>query len=561
MHTAKAGLFRETWFPGTFLLWKKGGIPVSDTVQNSLYHPETPKKKRWLYILVGVLFLIALTVLVLFLLPKEDPQEEKEPKREKIAAVIGTHELGIAEANYFYIDYIRQTYDQWFTAYGDSTPTYVQLLLGLDLSKPLDQQFYNADESLSWAEYMAGEAMGEAAAAYALYDAAKAEGFSLPEEARQAVDEEIATYELYAQIMGYRDLRGYLQALYTPSSGEDSFRSYLLLRATAEAFYKSKEESLHYDDAALRAFEADKYHQFSSFSYCEYFISTARFLSGGTADENGHVTYSYEEIKAAETQAQELAGKIARKEPDTQEALDKVIEALDPGQGLSVSHRDIPYTQIPEGLVDWLCYEGRGEGDITLIAQPMLVLDGSGDAPGCRIILFQGRNENTMPLVSVRHILFGFEGGTTDSNGLTTYSDAEKQAALNRATRVLELYNAGEHTEAAFAALAAEYSEDTVSAEHGGLYTDVYPGQMVMNFNDWCFDEQRRIGDVDILETQYGYHIMYYCGPGMVTYRDYMLTEALIRQDMDSWYEGITAGVSVTDTDMERFRTDYVIMP
>ena len=33
---------------------------------------------------------------------------------------------------------------------------------------------------------------------------------------------------------------------------------------------------------------------------------------------------------------------------------------------------------------------------------------------------------------------------------------------------------------------------------------------MVESFNDWIFDEVRQPGDSDIVETEYGYHIMYF---------------------------------------------------
>ena len=35
---------------------------------------------------------------------------------------------------------------------------------------------------------------------------------------------------------------------------------------------------------------------------------------------------------------------------------------------------------------------------------------------------------------------------------------------------------------------------------------------MTTEFNDWCFDPSRQPGDTGIVETDYGYHIMYYVG-------------------------------------------------
>ena len=114
--------------------------------------------------------------------------------------------------------------------------------------------------------------------------------------------------------------------------------------------------------------------------------------------------------------------------------------------------------------------------------------------------------------VDVRHILIGLEGGTTDENGTTTYSEEEWAACEEKAQAVLDDWLAGEKTEESFAALANEKSQDGGSNTNGGLYENVYEGQMVQEFNDWCFDESRQVGDYGLVKTQFGYHVMYFGG-------------------------------------------------
>ena len=46
---------------------------------------------------------------------------------------------------------------------------------------------------------------------------------------------------------------------------------------------------------------------------------------------------------------------------------------------------------------------------------------------------------------------------------------------------------------------------------------------MVSSFNDWCFDESRQTGNTGIIESQYGYHVMYFVGKSDTTYRDYQI--------------------------------------
>lgn len=110
----------------------------------------------------------------------------------------------------------------------------------------------------------------------------------------------------------------------------------------------------------------------------------------------------------------------------------------------------------------------------------------------------------------VRHILLMPEGGTLGEDGATTYSEEEWKACETAAQEILDQWLAGEKTEESFAELANTHSTDPGSNTKGGLYEDVYVGQMVPEFNDWCFDESRKYGDYGLVRTSYGYHVMFF---------------------------------------------------
>lgn len=120
----------------------------------------------------------------------------------------------------------------------------------------------------------------------------------------------------------------------------------------------------------------------------------------------------------------------------------------------------------------------------------------------------EGIEKSEDRFVDVRHILISPTGGTAGADG-TTYTDEEWEACRVAAQAVLDEYLAGELTEERFAELCAEYSADG-NASTGGLYTDVYRGQMVEPFDTWCFDESRVYGDTDLVRTQLGYHVMFF---------------------------------------------------
>ena len=156
--------------------------------------------------------------------------------------------------------------------------------------------------------------------------------------------------------------------------------------------------------------------------------------------------------------------------------------------------------------------------------------------------------------VDVRHILVQVKGGTTAEDGSTTYSEEDWKTCEDAAQAILDEWLAGDKTEESFAALAGEKTEDPGSQATGGLYEQVYEGQMVPEFNDWCFDESRQYGDYGLVRTSYGYHVMFFVGsePQWISYAesDWMneqsnklLEDIVSRYPMEVSYENIALGV------------------
>ena len=200
-------------------------------------------------------------------------------------------------------------------------------------------------------------------------------------------------------------------------------------------------------------------------------------------------------------------------------------------------------------------FETRYEGDLTVIENS----SGSGDSKtikGYYIVRFGAAHDNSYALADVRHVLVKFQGGNTnETTGQTTYTDAEKQEAKTEAEK---LYNewlaSGKLDEDSFADLAMRYSDDG-NASEGGLYEGVYPGQMVDTFNDWCFDEDRQPGDHGIVETEYGYHLMFFVGDNEQSYRDYMVSDDKRAEDMEEWFDDI-----IENSEYEEKNMKYVLM-
>ena len=206
----------------------------------------------------------------------------------------------------------------------------------------------------------------------------------------------------------------------------------------------------------------------------------------------------------------------------------------------STQRVDYEYSYIPAEIAEWLAAEGRQKGDIGYVTVYAKNSEGEAtdDAECYYVVILDNVDEHPEKLVSVRHILVGFEGGTKDEeSGETVYSVEEKKAASDEAERIKAEFEGGEKTAEAFGELAKKYSDD--NAEAGGLYEDVYPGQMQAPFDEWCFDSARKAGDVGIVETEFGYHVIYFVETQEQTYREYIITNTLRNEEAEEWFNGL----------------------
>ena len=132
--------------------------------------------------------------------------------------------------------------------------------------------------------------------------------------------------------------------------------------------------------------------------------------------------------------------------------------------------------------------------------------------------------------VDVRHILVFPEGADNANIRTETFPEEAWAVGEEKANAILETYLAGDMTEESFAALANEHSADPGSNTKGGLYTEVMPGDMVPEFDAWCFDPARQVGDTAVVRTSLGFHVMYFSGSEV-------LWPTYVFQDMQAEYQ------------------------
>ena len=528
---------------------------------------QAEAKKLKTYTIVFVTSMILVVAIALFAVGYRSVNQSGIFQRNTIAATIEGNDINSVEMTYFYIDAINNMYNQWYSQYQTNTDSYVKMLYGLDTSKPLSGQIADEETGETWAEYFIDMALEDAKGCYALYNKAVADKYELSEEDREELASTLKMNDDMATLYGYKSVDDYLAARYGYGSNEESYNKYLELTMYAYAYSRDYYDELEYTDAQLRDHEKNHYNDYSSYSFASYYLTYTSFLEGGTKDESGKTTYSDAEKDAARAKLKEVAESLAK--ATSVEELDKLIGALDINKDsktpvTSTKNERKLLENINDTIAGWLKQDGRKIGDIGAAASTTTNKNAEGvevtTTDGYYVLALQKIDENKSFMSDVRHLLVKFEGGTKDSAGNTKYSDAEKAAAKKEAEGYLETWKNGEKAdEAAFIELVKKHSDDS-SKDTGGLFEDINPdSSYVTNFLNWSIDAERKAGDTDVIETEYGYHVMYFVGHSEQTYRDFMITTDLKDAAYDEWYNAIVDAATVTEGDFTYIDTDHVI--
>jgi len=490
-------------------------------------------------------------------------------RRVVTAATIGDTKVSAAEFSYYYNATYQSYYNMFVSYLGED-------YLPFDTTKSLKDQAYN--DEMSYADYFEQSALDALKQIIVLSDKAEEEGYTLSDEGKEDIASTISTVQAYAELYGY-STNDYLAAMYGQGVNLSLFEKILNREALASEYADYKQASFTYTDEELEA-----YYEEHATDYQTADVRVVSFTTeAGTENEDGTTTggVTAEEAKAladafvasvtdeasfeaaalakeraeaakaaaAEAAAEEAAEAAAEAEESSEEASEETsaeatetseetsgetseesAEEVDETYGIDESsslYSDVSYSNlsyyIDSNVADWAFTGGHAAGDVE-------VVEGADGDTYFAVMLVSEPARSDAKYVNVRHILVMPEDDTEEAWA----------AAKDKAEDILVEYMK-DTSEENFAALAEEYSDDTGSNTNGGLYEDVYPGQMVTEFNDWCFDPARYEGETGVVKTDYGYHIMYFVGYGDVIWSS-EVAETLQEEDYNAWYEEASAG-------------------
>jgi parvulin-like peptidyl-prolyl isomerase len=471
-------------------------------------------KRRWTIGTVAVVVLIALVLLL------NSPLVYRST-----AYSVGDRNYTTAEVSYYYAN----QYLTFANQYGSYAA-----MFGLDTSngiRGLDKQDCPFAEG-SWKDYFLDAAKDQMLQGKALLDYAAANGITLDESETAAVDASFAGIDEAAKSYGYGSADKMMAANYGTGVTVKLVRGAYLDSALASKALEAATAAFTYTDAQLEEAYAGYNGERDSFTFSYVQIEAhdhdnaeaeATEEQHAEAEASAEAEATEEQHAEAEASAEAVkAAYEAGKEADFAARLSAAAEA----NGLTADEQ----TLSGSGLYfakEWLMDGTRKAGDLTV--------EESGDH--VYVVVFLSRDDNHYKTASVRHILVKAEAGEDG-----TYSDEAKAKAKARAEEILAEYQAGDKTEESFAALAEKYSEDTGSNTNGGLYENIHKGQMVAEFNDFCFAPHSK-GDTAIVYGESGsyagYHVMYYVGEGGL-YSNTIAEQDLRSADAETWLKELT---------------------
>ena len=424
---------------------------------------------------------------------------------------IGGTNYTTSEFNYFY-----------FSAYYNLNSQYGNSLI--DTSIPLDKQ--DSWFGGTWAEYFEKEALETMKQITFICDEAAKNGFELSQDDKDAIAANLAEFDSYAQF-GYASKNQLIQANYGKGSNFKMIEKLLTKTTTAQAYSQHISDSYEFSEEELEAHYAEKKDTYDVLTYRQFLIS-------GAANEEEGI-----DAETAMADAKEKAEAMAKAITDEESFAEQAQENAAEGQ--EELYKDSEYTRysttgqsLNSAYSEWMLDAARKEGDVEALEAET----------GYYVVMYLDRQDNHYNTRSMRHILIKAEA---DENN--EYTDEAKEAARERAEELLDEWKSGAKTEDSFAELATAETMDEGSMETGGLYEDIYKGQMVSEFDAFTFDESRKPGDTGVVygeSTGYaGYHVVYYVGEGEL-YSSLIAKTDLTNTQYSDWIEAGTENYQAT---------------
>ena len=490
----------------------------------------TGKSNRMKFICGALISLIVILVLGIFgwryyTLPNSD----EKMNYGNVALTVGEEEVSIGMYNYYY-NSIYQNYLQY------AQQGYYQLDTTKDFSK---QYTTNAKgKKVTWEQMFKDDTVDRLQYILALYHAGVENGVELNKEQKDQIKQQVSDLKKSAS-ESEQSVDEYISEQFGDYCGLATIKKMLTQAFIANNYYRQFLIDNKPTEKEVNAYFKKNKDNFTQVNIGYIPIpynaddGTARAKAEKEAAKYAKQVKNLDDLKLLVPKAckdlikQYVAAGQYEDEDSCAEAIAGMLE-------VSVVKSD---TSFPDGAKDWLFSSKTKKNTTTTFT----------DANNAVVYILLKISDVSIKddvTYSVRHILVKPETGkeekeSSDTNSTPKYTKAQWAAAKKKADKYLAEYKKGKKNELSFATLAEEYSDDTESTSkgssgmYGGLYDGVSLGQMVPSFEKWATDKSRKYGDMGIVKSDFGYHIMFFVEN--VPYYYHECEEAVINEKGDEF--------------------------
>lgn len=284
----------------------------------------------------------------------------------EVVATVGGKELTNAELQMFY----------WMTVY-DFLENYSGYLgtLGLDYTKPLEEQILDADTGDTWQQYFLEYALQSWQRYTVVTLLGEEAGHVLTQESLDSLAEVPQTLEKLAADSGYESVLAMIQADMGPGANLEGYMAYMNTTYGSLDYFNTMYEEMTPSMEEIEAFFAENESVFASNGVTKSsgnLVAVRHILvipEGGVLQDDGTKLYSDDEWAACFGEAERIYDEWLAGEA-TEESFAVLAETYSEDGG-SASNGGL-YSQVPEGYMvqpfnDWIFDENREYGDHEII--------------------------------------------------------------------------------------------------------------------------------------------------------------------------------------------------
>lgn len=388
---------------------------------------------------------------------------------------VGDQKISMKEFTYYYKSALG-TY-QSFVSYGLAP---ADANGRLDVTAACTMPGY---EDKTWKDYVLDQTVEQIKEVKALSAVAAEKGFTFNEADQKILDEQLAAIKVNYPTDA--ELNKVLVENYGQGITVDYFTQMMKIAILNDRFAKEHPQSYSINQDEIQSYYDENKDSMDLVSYRQFVFEVPT-----EADTDEAKTAAQAENKS---KAAEMLGKITDAESFKAEALyyaadDKKVN-YETGDITLNEKVTSTYTSSVADIQTWLYDEARQAGDKTQISS------GNNEY----VLFFEGRERLDNKLPTVYHILIG--SPTATSNPDEAQLELDKVTAEEVAAKIKTEDDAKK---------LGEIMKEAGTTREATLIDNISWKTMDTAFNDWIFDADRKAGDVGIVKTTYGYHVIYY---------------------------------------------------